>query len=155
MSFSIVARSGDFIVTYWLVLFGSTISLEFPFNQPHLSSLFLSFFHLFLSSPVCVVGVTLALSPTVWCLSTMEPAFSTKKLTIERKKLYLFYNLRTNRNICILLVLYFLWLFTSTFMMNDYMSLCVQILITSQVLNWGHFLLYILFIMYMSSDTTP
>lgn len=45
-----IDRSGDFVVTYRLVLFGSTISLEFPFNQPHPLSPFLSFFVCF--SPV-------------------------------------------------------------------------------------------------------
>lgn len=61
----IVDRLGGFIVTYRLVLFESTTSPELPFNQLHSLSPPLSFFYLFLSSPVCVVGVTLALSPTV------------------------------------------------------------------------------------------
>lgn len=60
----------------------SNKSLEYPFNQTHpLSpSLFVS-----LSSLVYVVGVILALSPTVCCLCTMGQAYSTNTLTTEKE----------------------------------------------------------------------
>lgn len=59
-------------------------SMEYPFNQTHPLSPSPSVC-LCLSSPVCVAGVILALSPTACCLYTMGPACSTNTLTTEEK----------------------------------------------------------------------